>query len=158
MTDLLSWFGSSFATFVLAGVTAVLAYVTYTLKKATDHLARATILPRLVLDDLMYYSDAKGNPLKIRINNKGLHTAFNTHAVLVNPAGGRFPLDEMWRGDKDIPASEGADIFIQGMVHEWRYKLVVTYQDADDYGYTRTFEFNPPVYQSGATTKGGTAS
>ncbi len=83
MTDVLGLLVSNFATLVLAVVTAILVYVTYTLKKATDHLARSQILPRLALYVDPYYDRMTPPLFWISVVNKGIGTAFNTHVFVV---------------------------------------------------------------------------
>ena len=69
MSDSVSWVEGNFAPLVLAGVTAVLAYVTCALKKVTDHLsAEFQSMPKLIF---VGETPRKGNLLSIPLINRG---------------------------------------------------------------------------------------
>ncbi len=70
---------------MLVVATLVLAYVTLTLKRATDHLARVQARPKLVLGAPILRNQLGGT--QISITNKGLGGAFKIRLKLVTDTG-----------------------------------------------------------------------
>src|SRR5437660_3874271 len=143
----------SIDTVVLAGVTAVLVYVTYTLKRATDHLARTQILPRLTLQSDPYYDPATSQHLRIPVVNKGIATAFNTRVFATTRNNVRFEVELEW-GRRDIsPFSESPpnpSIFIiQGIVEGAELTIELLYEDGEGYHYKREILTRTPSKAKG---------
>ena len=145
----------SIATFVLAGVTVVLVYVTYTLKKATEHLARAQIIPRLSLATDPY-SDGQTQRLLIPVFNMGVATAFNTRVfatVLRNNT--RVEAEPQWGGRDILPLSESSQsqaqtlLKIEGILEGLEITLELLYEDGEGYSYKKEIPSRTPSRQTG---------
>ncbi len=159
MTDIFEFLLSNFATLVLAAVTAVLVYVTYRLKMATDHLARSQILPRLTLKSEPNYFPRTSQQLMIPIVNRGIGSAFNTHVFTIKPNIGR-PEVELLVGSRDIsplsdnPLTQEPTIFvIRGILEEIELTIELQYEDGEGYEYSKVIPTRTPAK---ATTQGET--
>jgi len=140
----------SVATFVLAGVTLVLVYVTYTLKRATDYLARTQILPRLALATDPYY-EGQTQRLLIKVVNMGIATAFNTRVfatVLRNNT--RVEAESQWGGRDILPVYESSQspvqaLFkIEGILEGLDITLELLYEDGEGHPYKKEVHARTP--------------
>jgi len=139
------------ATLGLAAATAVLVYVTYTLRKATDHLARSQILPRLALEIDPYYQTITQH-LQIPLVNKGIGTAFGTKVFGIVPPNNMKVEAVLKVGRREIsplsaggPRSGEESVFvIQGIVEGLDFMLEVQYEDSEGYRYTKRIPVRTP--------------
>jgi hypothetical protein len=122
MSGVASWPEGNFATLILAGVTLVLVYVTSTLKKATDHLARTSILPKLVLANKPWVSNESGRPLILAIANKGVATASMLSCMLPHHKVWNSSLTRGMPRTKEIPMFEVVEFEVGNTIGGARFK------------------------------------
>lgn len=146
LTDLTLW-----ASLALVGATLGLVYATFMLKRATDHLARAQILPRLTLESEPYYQPPTSQHLSILVVNKGISTAFNTRVFAVVPPNNARLEVELNAGRRDIlPLTEGphpqnvSRFIIRGIVEGIEFTLELQYEDSEGYQYKNVIPTRTP--------------
>jgi hypothetical protein len=141
----------------LVGMTGGLVYATLGLKDATDHLARAQILPRLILDGEPYYQMAL-DELEFSVSNKGLATAYDTRAFAVAPNLKRVEAKLVFGGRDISPLNQPSLIIatrfaLRGVPDDTEITIELEYKDGEGHPYKLPFLTRTPMRT--ATTEGG---
>ncbi len=119
-------------TVVLSVATIALAIATYGLIKATKHLARIQIRPKLsLLRDPYYLGDSR---LRFDIINRGIGTAYNVKMVVKTPT--EVPVKaEIDSGSSEITPNVMTSFSIPQSVSGLRFRVIIDYEDAEGYKY-----------------------